>query len=224
MKKCTKCKTKYEDIPTNFYVSNEPTIVLDNQILNDIEQKVIVEHTEYDKLPAKSEESIFNFNNKEKLYGGDTMPEKLSGSNASTTSDAFIIFNTKNMINELMNNFALWEKTGTSEGILYISNIKDILDKYRERLKIKSCNRILISSLDLIFENNIWEDLPEGQMDFLRKELDRFRDGVIESSELNKFTKQLYRSKISLLKNYESKEEDKNQEESAQNAKLNMKI
>jgi len=33
---------------------------------------------------------------------------------------------------------------------------------------------------------------------------------------LNKFTKQLYRSKISLLKNYESKEEDKNQEESAQ--------
>jgi hypothetical protein len=116
-------------------------------------------------------------------------------------SDKYIQFNTQILVKELIVQFDKWENTEAHDSILYISNIKDLLDSYRNYLNRRSENRIFLSTLDIIFENDMWTSISNSKISFFKKELRRFELDGINRDNLEKFTKQIYRNKISLLEN-----------------------
>lgn len=126
-------------------------------------------------------------------------------------SSEYIAYNTKSIIEKLDSELALWQKTNPDDAFLYISNIKDLLEENEEYLTQKDENRLLLSLLELIFQNNNWENIDQEDIKFLRQEVIRFKDGNVDWKHLDNFSKQLYRKNLSVFKksSYNEKKERK---------------
>lgn len=74
-------------------------------------------------------------------------------------SSEYIAYNTRSIIEKLDNELALWQNTNPDEAFPYISNVKDLLEQNEEYLTQKDENRLLLSLLQLIFQNNNWENI-----------------------------------------------------------------
>lgn len=133
--------------------------------------------------------------------------EKVSVS--TSYSESYTRFNTQSLINSLDEQLSKWEEVGTDDALLYINEIKLLLEKNIEYLEEDDENRILLSLLELIFQNNNWEDFTEKEIKYLRIELKRFQEGEVTPFSLVNFSKQLYRKKISVLKNYRNEQKKK---------------
>lgn len=121
-------------------------------------------------------------------------------------SPEYIAYNTKLIIDKLDNELALWQKTNPDDAFPYISNIKDLLEENEEYLTQKDENRLLLSLLELIFQNNNWENIEQEDIKFLRREVIRFKDGNVDWKNLDNFSKQLYRKNLSVFKKSEYNE------------------
>lgn len=115
-------------------------------------------------------------------------------------SPEYIAYNTRLIIEKLDSELALWQKTNPNEAFSYISNIKDLLEQNEEYLTQKDENRLLVSLLELIFQNNNWENIDQKDIKFLRQEVSRFKDGNVDWKSLDNFSKQLYRKNLSVFK------------------------
>ncbi|MCD4761097.1 hypothetical protein K8R42_04325, partial [bacterium] len=115
-------------------------------------------------------------------------------------SEKYLIFNTQKLVEELLYNFNKWLESGTADSVLYISNIQDSLNKYRKYLYMRSENRLFISLLDLIFENNSWLDMSDKDIKLVLTFLERVRNGKISHSDINSFSNRVYSSDIVILK------------------------
>jgi len=125
-------------------------------------------------------------------------------------SNSYIGFNTKGFVSELTNEFLEWEGVDlvSDDKVVYVNNIKELIEDNRRYLSQKDENRILLSLVDYIFEDDRWITMTHSQIKIFRKELERFRDGNVDKSSLVEFSKQIYRN--SLLKfesNPDAKEE-----------------
>lgn len=124
-------------------------------------------------------------------------------------SEGYVEFNTQSLINSLDKELQSWETLGTEEALPHISNIKELLAKNSQYLVHKSENRVLFSLLELVFQNNNWDSIDQGDIKYLRQELTRFNNGMVEWKNLQRFSKQLYRKKFSVLKPDEVNEKEK---------------
>jgi len=117
-------------------------------------------------------------------------------------SEKYIVYNTQELISSLINEFSLWRKVQTEDALVHISKIKDSVNKFESYLYQKPESRILISTLQLILENNRWESITRAQITQLISELERFQDGNVDWKNLEKFSQQLYRTKLNIVKQF----------------------
>lgn len=115
-------------------------------------------------------------------------------------SNEYVSFNTSSLIEKIDSELSSWENLETEEALAHISNIKDLLEVSVEYLTQKPETRILLSILELLFQNNNWENMNKGDIIYLRSELKRFSEGEVDWDNLTKFSKQLYRKRMHLLK------------------------
>ena len=114
-------------------------------------------------------------------------------------TDSYIAHNTVWLLNELIKEFSAWSEKDIADALVNISSIKTILSKFKKYLYQNSANRILISTLELIFQNNNWEKLPKSQIKEFIKELQRFKNGEVKFESFKTFSQQLYRLGLSPL-------------------------
>lgn len=105
----------------------------------------------------------------------------------------------KNFIAQLIKNLDKWIELGTNDGLIYVSAIKEEIEKNRFLLKSKNEQRILLNTLDLLFENSNWEKVTALQLKALKRNLQKFKDGEIDNASLKKFSRNLYNASLSLL-------------------------
>lgn len=117
-------------------------------------------------------------------------------------SEEYIVYNTQELISSLINEFSLWRKVQTEDALVHISKIKDSVNKFESYLHQKPESRILISTLQLILENNRWESITRTQITQLVSELERFQDGNVDWKNLEKFSQQMYRTKLNIVKQF----------------------
>jgi hypothetical protein len=118
---------------------------------------------------------------------------------------AYVKYNTQVLINELLVEFNVWRQVGTDNALFRISQIKDLLDQYRKYMYGVSEYRVFISTLDLLFTNNSWENLTSGQLNQLIQILKQIKYGDISVKILKNISIQLYKSNLHLLKSTNEK-------------------
>lgn len=170
--------------------------------------------TNIDKMPETPRENKFTSPLSEQVEERSPLKENgniLSAYTIESHSIEYIAYNTRSIIERLDNELALWQNTNPDEAFPYISNIKDLLEQNEEYLTQKDENRLLISLLQLIFQNNNWENIEQEDIKILRQEVSRFKDGNIDWKNIDNFSKQLYRKKLSVFKKsaYNEKKERK---------------
>lgn len=190
-------------------IATKPIII--TQDLTREEQR---EETNLPEIPSKKEEGHFtNRLEGEEKEIATTLPEDIKTLPfISSFSDSYIAYNTEALVNQLVKELSAWEKTGTEEGLIHISNIKDLLEEHQQYLHQKPENRILISLFQLIFENNSWESLTTSQIRQLKNELSRFREGKVDWKRLEAFSKQMYRGKTLPLKSKSNNDQKEKKE------------
>lgn len=111
----------------------------------------------------------------------------------------FVQHKTKELVIQLTVEFKRWSEYGTSDSLIYISNIKSLLDRYSKYLDCSQESRLLVGTLQLIFVDEKWEEITPKQVKSVYLELKRFEDGVVEKEGFNIFSKQLLRLGINPL-------------------------
>ncbi|HEV2339643.1 MAG TPA: hypothetical protein VGT05_02620 [Patescibacteria group bacterium] len=128
-------------------------------------------------------------------------------------SSNYISYNTYALIKKINDELSAWENLETEDALAHISNIKDLLQENADYLTQKSETRILLSMLELLFENNNWETMDKKDIKYFQTELKRFNEGEVNWDGLSMFSKQLYRKKMYLLKgtnNHGKKQKEEN--------------
>lgn len=113
-------------------------------------------------------------------------------------SSKYISHSSSLLIKEIVTLLQSWEKNGTVNSILEISNIKDKLDTFITYLHEEPTNRILVSLIILIFKNNNWAEMKPNQIRQVWQEIKRFENGYISQDEVKHFSQQLFRNNISV--------------------------
>ncbi len=121
-------------------------------------------------------------------------------------SNQYISFNLSKMIAQIKSELEAWLQNGTDGSLTHISNIKEILDTQSAYMTVREDGEILLGYLELLFTNNNWLELKKTQIRQFIRELNRFEDGEVSWEQLQLFSKQLFRSGISLLKYAKEKE------------------
>jgi len=115
-------------------------------------------------------------------------------------SEEYITHNTIVLITRLLSEFTEWENAeDITEALLYISNVKDLLNEFSRYLYQKPHTRILISTLKMLFSNNNWENIKPKQIQLIKRSLEKFQSGSMKITDLKNFSRDLYQNKIDLL-------------------------
>lgn len=114
-------------------------------------------------------------------------------------SDTYIQFNTQSFVNSLMTELNEWEENGTENSISHIANIRQHLNNFSIYLEQRPEQRIMLSLLELIFENNQWENMDQKDVKKIKEEVKRFSSGQLDWKSLKTFSRQLYNNKLSIL-------------------------
>lgn len=135
------------------------------------------------------------------LYQREELPENTSINKTEYTkeeeySNNYKAYHLSILTSKLMNEVSLWEEAGNIDGIIYISNIKDLIDEYQNYYIDDSESRIFFSTISLIFESSMWEKLNASQIKQFKNELRRYSDGKADEKEVKKFLKQLHRENL----------------------------
>jgi hypothetical protein len=123
-------------------------------------------------------------------------------------SSGYIDFNRKTLLNRLSLEISEWITKGTDGSIPNIVNIKRLLEEYSPYLEQSADTRLLLGSLELIFENNSWGDIPKDKLRFFKSNIDYLADNVLDFKKMQTFLKEIHTNKIKILKpGYGQKEE-----------------
>ncbi len=114
-------------------------------------------------------------------------------------SKKYIELSTQSLTNKLINEFKEWENKGTENSISHIANIRQYLDEFSVYLEQRPEQRVMLSLLELIFQNNHWESMDKKEVTKIKDEVARFSSGEIDWSSLKTFSRQIYNKKISIL-------------------------
>lgn len=170
-------------------------------------QKIVLSDTQEPKKEDAGKERISTTFEKKSKDGTnnvfeDQVPSEdyatLRGFKKQKYSDAYIEHEVALLISSLQKDFESWIEKGTPESYAEISNIKNSLEIYSEYLEAKDETRVLLGSLEMLFQNENWRDFSEAQLNLVSFELRRFRNGEINFTSLEKFYKQLWQGKILL--------------------------
>lgn len=121
-------------------------------------------------------------------------------------TDSYLKFNISNLTEGIISEVSEWEKVGTLDGLMHISNIKDLLLEYQSYYSQKSESRIFFSLINLIFESNIWAKMNSSQIKLLKVELKRYENGTATEKDVKKFINQLYREDLFSLSKFADEE------------------
>ncbi len=175
------------------------------------------DNTVFPKAPKEKNEEPTKTSSGEEKEPRETLlerPQEIRTHSDDSFSKEYVSFNTYSLIDKIDQELSLWADLDTDEALAHISNIKDILEANSEYLIQEPETRILLSMLQLLFRNNNWENIDKKDILYLRNELKRFKEGNATWNELRKFSKQLYRKRMYLLKinikNGKKKERTKN--------------
>lgn len=116
-------------------------------------------------------------------------------------SNEYVDYQTKNMVNELIYLFSQWNEYGTENSLHKITQIKELLDLYIKVLASKDENRIFLNTVNILVENNNWDELSENQLKQFITELKKFDDGVITWDRVGMFSKQVKRLELDFISN-----------------------
>jgi hypothetical protein len=108
----------------------------------------------------------------------------------------YIEYNVKNLIFSLKTKFNKWKEQGTSSSYSEISEIKNLLEEYAPYMEQNEEASILLGTLELLFQNNNWEQLTPSKLSMVVLELDRFGSGEVSWDSLTKFSQQLWAGKV----------------------------
>lgn len=125
-------------------------------------------------------------------------------------SKSYVDFNRKLMLGKLSVEIAEWLVKGTDRAVPHIVNIKRLLEEHVGYLEQFSDTRLLLGALELIFENNEWENMPEQKLRFFKTKIDYMANNELDFRQIQNFLKELHTSKIRVLKpgyGYGEKEE-----------------
>jgi|SRR5579871_1613534 len=156
-------------------------------------------YTSVPKVPEKTKETTEKTSPKVSTIYSSAVNEG-TVIHTKTYSQGYIAFNTYALIEKINKELQSWETLGTDDALIHISNIKDILQENADYLTQKSETRILLSMLELLFENNNWETMDKKDVNYLQRELKRFDEGEVNWESLSMFSKQLYRKRMYLLR------------------------
>lgn len=125
-----------------------------------------------------------------------------------TFSGSYIAHHTSILVENVISQLAEWQESKTEDSLIFISNIKSVLEENYNYLRERSENRIFLAYLETIFSDQNWEYLKSDQIGFIKNQLKRFKEGEVNYTELREFSKQLYTQKLGIDKSskYESKE------------------
>ena len=123
-------------------------------------------------------------------------------------SDAYLEFNTVGLISNIEKELDSWIKNGTDDSLVHILNIKKLVDIYYKYLSSKAETRMFANVLELIFQNNNWEQLSTRSLSLLKEGIARFKEGVVENKEFIKFISQISKLGISPIKSNEEEKQN----------------
>lgn len=163
-----------------------------------------VEMLKITNLPYVSDQSRHH-NSTTALYQDDVELERSSENNVfpvtpQALSSIYLAHNTETMIELVRKELTEWAQSGTELSLANISRIKDYIQEYKPYVAQKTEGRILLSLLELLFENQAWTTVSQGQLTALSQELNRFSSGQIDLAAIKIFSKQLFRTNLGILK------------------------
>jgi len=115
-------------------------------------------------------------------------------------SSVYLAHNTETMIELVTKELTEWAESGIEFSLANISRIKDYIQEYKPYVAQQTEGRILLSLLELLFENHTWTTVSQGQLIALSQELNRFGSGQFDLTAVKTFSKQLFRSNLAILK------------------------
>ena len=177
------------------------------------EQREYFEPTNSIPLPSKKEERALTDRQEkgEDATTTENLGETLADFRLSERySEEYISYNTRELISNLIVEFSSWRQLGTEDALIHISKVKDMVNSFESYLHQEPKHRLLLSTLQLLFQNNKWEKMTAGQINLIISELKRFQGGELDWEGLEKLSRQLYSAKMRLLKsdNHEEKKEN----------------
>lgn len=131
---------------------------------------------------------------------------------SSSYSQKYIDLNRKSMLGKLSTELSEWSTKDNMQTIPHIINIKRLIEEYSDYLEQSPDTRLLLGALELIFENNEWEHMPEQKILFLKSKIDHMTDNKLNFNQIQTFLRELHTSKIQVLKQ-DHEEESKKKEE-----------
>jgi hypothetical protein len=118
---------------------------------------------------------------------------------ASIYSLSFIQYKTKELVVKLTDQMNKWAELDVEDALIYVKKSKDLLDHYSKYTDYSEEARVLVGTLQLIFDGDTWEKLSKTQLLSIVQELKRFKDGEVNRAAVVMFSKQLLRAGINPL-------------------------
>lgn len=115
-------------------------------------------------------------------------------------SHEYVEFTKKSILNRLSQELSEWLSKGTDVAIPHVVKIKRLLEENSDYLEQYADTRLLLGALELVFENNEWENLPKQKLQFFKSKIDYLANNDLDSRQINNFLKELHTSKIKVLK------------------------
>ncbi len=146
---------------------------------------------------VKIEESV------SRLKTGESAREEYQrpqGQASQSYSTKYIKFNLDKTLGKLIEVLRSWsESFQESKTIVEIFRLQKILEENDRFYYADNNARILITLLKLIFTNNNWLTIKQGQLNQLIEALEGFQEGTLDSKKIEVFINQIFRAKLGIL-------------------------
>lgn len=120
-------------------------------------------------------------------------------------------FHRQSLLRNLSSELNEWIKNGSQVGLPSVVNVKRLLADNADYLDQYQDTRLLLGTLELIFENNEWNTIQNNKLLFLKSKVDYLADNELSFAQMQKFIKEIHTSKIRILKPGNGKETQQEQ-------------
>ncbi len=128
---------------------------------------------------------------------------------SSGFSQVYVDFQRRSLLRGLSSELGNWISKGNQAGLPSIVNVKRLLTDNANYLDQYQDTRLLLGTLELIFENNEWNTISNNKLQFLKSKVDYLADNELDFDQMKKFIKEIHTSKIRILKPGYGKEAQK---------------
>lgn len=160
-----------------------------------------------EKDPTVEDQKKISGTEHTEYYDIHTLLQTVSHTQETQYSDNYITMRLNTVLFEISKNLDDWATNGTDDSVVSVYNIKKLLDDNSHYFEQSSRARLLSAALELIFENNNWNNIPLNQVKHLSSIVKNFQNKDFDEHDIFGFLKSLKQTKIQVMKPYHDKEE-----------------